>query len=341
MPINVYPGANAQQLQALFSGGSDAGFTGYGAGGFGGGGNPNRTPGNPSLYAPGVNDTPSTAELLAYFNANKVPGISQKPNAQRFSSLLQSYALGEPTALDLESMFKPGFVDTSLNTLNTTLGGTGGQPGLVSNISELTPLLAYLSGSTNVNTAAALVPGASAAVRGVNPGQTGLLDQLTRTASTNLAAGTTLLPSDVNNITNSVRGDWANRGLGVSAPAQLDEALQLYGGGQQTLAARQAAAGSAANLDQMLTNPAWALANSGQGSLASALGLTQFAGNYGAGAGPTLLTPQEMYDLFNTQFNATAASNLAGQNNSAAIEGAIIGAVGQAAGGATSAFSFL
>jgi len=239
-----------------------------------------------------------------------------------YLSLVTGFARGEPTLLSTEQQFKPGFIDTALagvkrgtpdwlslfgtdtgSALGTQLGAnTGARAGQVADIGNL-------GGA------------AAAAVRGVNPTGSALADQLAGVSSKELAAGTQLDPASVSRITQGVRGDWAARGLGQSAPAQLDEAVNLATAGQNVLAQREAGAQQAAAVEQgAITNPALSVLETqsnapalGQSLLAQTAGLTE-------GAGPTLINPQSNYDIFNTAYNARAAANIAGANNQAALD---------------------
>lgn len=156
-------------------------------------------------------------------------------------------------------------------------------------------------------------------LRNLNPGQAQLYDLLNSTATTGLQAGSRLLPEDAYRISQSVRGDFANRGLAASDPAQLQEALQLYGGGQQLLQQRMGMANDVAQLGSSLyTMPAMTLAQRSDPSALLGFGsgytnqpnILQQLGGYGS-------------DLFNTNFNSQAASNInrANANNAAVSNG--------------------
>lgn len=245
-----------------------------------------------------------------------------------YMGLINDFAKGLPTQLTAQQTYQPGFIDTTLSGVNQTAFGSGTTPGLVTDYSGLINPLSSATSSANtlarsagINDVSNLGAAAAGAVGAVNPGQAALTTQLENTAATNLAAGATPLPSDVTRITQQVRGDWANRGLGDSAPAQLDEALQLYGSGQQALAGREAAAGSAIQAGQNITLPALSLAtqqSSIPGQAQSFLGgASSLAGN----AGPTLIPTSTAYDALSTTYNAQAAANITGANNLASVIG--------------------
>lgn len=76
------------------------------------------------------------------------------------------------------------------------------------------------------------LPQAQAYQQQANPELEALRKALGLAANRQVAMGGTLDPTMRNAITSGVRADWANRGLGQTMPAQLNEALQLYGGGE-------------------------------------------------------------------------------------------------------------
>lgn len=161
-------------------------------------------------------------------------------------------------------------------------------------------------------------------IRSMNPGQASLYDLLNQSATQGLKAGSTIAPGDSWKITNGVRSSWANRGVGNAPSAQLDEALQLFGGGQQLLQQRQQTAGNVAQLGNQLYNmPALTFAQ--QTSPQELMG-------YGAqyGQQPSILQQLGGYgsDLFNTNFNADQSNRNATANaNNATTAGATTAAV--------------
>lgn len=251
------------------------------------------------------------------------------PNAgslgNEYMQLIKGYAKGEPTILETEQKYKPGFIDTAVSGAKRTnpdwLNLFGTNTGAASEIQAGANTVARGSDVADVT---ALGPGAAAAVRGVNPRASALADMLSDTASTQLAAGTQLAPGDVDRITSSVRGDWGRRGLGTSSPAELDEAVQLAVGGQNILAQREAGAQAAISTQLGLTNPALGIVT--QQSNAPMLGesLTNEAAGFSSAAGPTLIPGNASYDTFNTAYNARAAAMIAGANNRGAVLGGML-----------------
>lgn len=145
-----------------------------------------------------------------------------------------------------------------------------------------------------------------ASLRNLNPNSAALFDSLQSDAAKGLQLGNRLAPEDAWRITQGVRGDWANRGLGTALPAGMDEALQLYGGGEQLGQQRRANATNALALDQSLYQT-------------PALGMSPGvgAGEFLSGAGgyakqPSVLDRLTGYgsDLNSSNFNADASSRI-------------------------------
>lgn len=261
----------------------------------------------------------------------------------QFMAMLQAIGLGMPEIIQLQQQYGQDFAKMGLDTLNTELNGTPGTPGYLDIFSQdVVPAISGATAAANTATRTAntadltnLGPSTLSAIRGANPAQTELMDSLTKTATDQLGLGSMLDPNTTARITSGVRGDWASRGLGTSAPAQLSEAMNLYGGGQDLLQSREAEAGTVANLNQnMYTNPL--LDMIGATSNAPAMGQTMTAtGNTaGANAGPTVVTQPDYMSMFDTAFNANAAQNISAGNNRAALEGAALSGAGSLGAGA-------
>lgn len=249
-----------------------------------------------------------------------------------YMNLVGQFAQGVPTQLNTETAYKPGFVDTALNASNLSLFGGPNATGVLGQFEgALEPTAGalnsanYISGQGAVGQVGGLGADAAAAVESVNPSNARLVNDLTDTTSTQLAAGTRLLPSDVSRITSSVRGDWASRGLGDSGPAQLDEALQLYGGGEAALAQREAAATNAINVSgQNITLPALGLATTQSTAPGVSQNLLGGAGQLAQNASSSLVPTSQLSDVLSTVYNARSAANIAGANNRAGVIGSAL-----------------
>lgn len=164
-------------------------------------------------------------------------------------------------------------------------------------------------------------------LRNLNPEQARLYDLLASDAEAGLKAGDRLTREEQFNTVNPIRSDWAARGLGNSAPAQLDEAVNLVTAGRGVGQQRRAnAAGTAQLGSQLYSLPSLTFAPDTMGTTQNFLG---FGSGYGQQ--PSILQQLGGYgsDLFNTNFNATAANNINRANaNNAQSAGAASAAAG-------------
>lgn len=217
-------------------------------------------------------------------NSDTTPDVPNVNNVTRdYLGLVKGFTAGAPLVFNAQKEFLPKYTDLGLENLSRTLSGPNG-------------LTADILGTTE-------------ALRGVDR-STGLADSLRSQAATGLAEGSQWNPEDLARTTAGVRSSWANRGLGTSMPAQLDETLAVLGGGENLRQQRQGFAQSVVGMDQAdaarLIGEAGNVVGAGQG--------------ISTGAGPTLFPTNQTYDAFNTAYNARAAANIAGANNKAAAE---------------------
>jgi len=276
-------------------------------------------------------------------------GGASSPNptnvGNQYLALLQAFAQGAPTQLNLQEQYGPQYTQQGLQQLYQQMLGTGSQPGYLNLYgSDVVPAISSAANAANASAAGANVgrvatmgPGAVSAVEASNPAEAGLLNTLTSTAQGQLNLGTQVDPATADAITSSVRSNWTNRGLGTSDPAQLDEALQLYGGGQNLLAQRESQAGTVAGMNQSYyTAPALNLLQPGSTAAAQGQTLTSTGQAISGGAGPTLYPTSDLESLMNTTYNATAAANIANANNKAGQQSGLMSLFGSLGGGALS-----
>jgi len=214
-----------------------------------------------------------------------VPGAGRV--TKDYLGLVKGYEQAQPDIFATESKYQPMYTDLALSNLARAIPS-------FSNI---------LSGAA---------PGAAGVVRGVNPGQTRLLDTLTSQAQEGLDAGTSLDPGLERLFSQSVRGGQASRGLGFGPSDVLQESLGVTNLGQQLRQYRQGFAGNVSNLGfNEETAPTLGL-------------LTDLVGGGGkvaSSSGPSLFPSNQSYDLFNTAYNARAAAGIADQNAQTALLG--------------------
>ena len=235
--------------------------------------------------------------------------------------------------------YDPQYTALQLQDLTTALNGTPGQQGYLSEytntiLPQLTAADTAAQAAQGAGTVANLqnlAPGAAAAFNAVNPGGSALQQQLTQTASDQLKLGTQLDPGSVSQINNAVTQSWANRGLGTSSPAMLDQALQLNAGGQNLLQQRESNASSVSGQDySQALGPLQAILGTVTGTptaVSSAGGVTGTAGS--AVSQVPGINPESNIaaDMASSNMNATAAANIAGSNSTDALIGAGIGAL--------------
>lgn len=266
---------------------------------------------------------------------------------KQYLQFLQGFVSGEPEQLALQEQYQPQYTALDLQNINSTLNGANGQPGYLSlYANDVIPAITGAQTTANtatrtadINDLSTLGPAALTAIKGANPGGSALMDSLTKTATDQLNLGTQLDPATLGQINNAVNTNWSNRGLGTSAPAELDQALQLYGGGQNLLAQREGEASTVAGENQSFyTNPV--LAMLGQTSNAPNAGqtLTSTGTAVGSSALPTIFPTSDASSLFSTALNQNSAASIAQGNQNAALCGA--GASGGAALGAAAIAAF-
>ena len=256
--------------------------------------------------------------------------VPYAPQGADYQKMLQAYGAGMPELQSIERQYQPGFTGLDLSSISDELTGVNGAPGYLSLYqNQVAPAINAVNAgaeAANVGTVANLGPAAASAVRGLNPGQSALMDSLTKTATDQMNLGTQLDPNTTSSITNAVRSNWASRGLGTSGPAQLSEAMQLYGGGQSLLGQREGEAGNVASLSGSLySNPALNLVTNPGGTPSQAQTLT--ATGAGATGSQAMITPGSTMDIYDEVFNANNAATIASANNTAAEEGAQFGAM--------------
>jgi hypothetical protein len=203
---------------------------------------------------------------------------------QDYLGLINAYAKGAPTVFNTEEQFKPAY-----NALN---------------LSELSKSIPALTGFLSDNTGKA-----SDIVRNLNPGQANLMDSLTTSANDQLNAGASLDPQLERLFQQSTRGAQAARGMGFGPSDAFKESLGMTEFGNDLRTQREQFATNVAGANsQYETQPALNLLTQ---LPAEGMALNQ-------ASGPSIIPSNQSYDAFNTAYNARAAANIAGANNSAA-----------------------
>lgn len=183
-----------------------------------------------------------------------------------------------------------------------------------------------------------LSPAMLAALRASNPEAARLLDSLNADAQQGMDAGATLDPSLRREVSQSVRGGQAARGMGLGPVDLYTEALQTGSAAEALRQTRRANAASTIGLDQQFYgNPFDRILNRSSQSNALAPGIA--AQGDAMSQIKQFINPESPYagDIYNTNFNAMQSRNNAASSNTAALWGAGINAVGHIAGGAMGA----
>lgn len=230
--------------------------------------------------------------------------------------------------------YSPLYTDLQVSNVRGALLGRNGQPGLVQTLAEVAPQLQATTTATTTAQREADIRDlelnggrAVAAVRGADPRQEALVSRLNETATAGLDAGSSLTPAQAAEIAQRVRGSQASRGVGFGSPDAITEAFAQGERGlalerdRRTFASGVVGINAATGADPALT--LLGRPSSATGGASSLLG--QGGAAVGANGAPDF-NPFTSYasDLFNTNYNAEAASNIAGANNDAAVYGGLM-----------------
>ena len=237
---------------------------------------------------------------------------SPKPSktSANYAKLVEGYL--NPQTLSAvygaEEMYKPKYTNLALQNFGSTLTGTDGATGLLDLINQANTS----QRAAGVSDLGALGGGAAQGYAGLNPQGADLMSGLNTTAQRGLDLGGRIDPETAYNASKATNANWYGRGLGASLPAGLDQAMSLYGAGENARQGRQQFATGVASLDQLQNQSLLGLLT-GQSPALGAAGAFQ-----ASSATPTLFPPSQQYDVFNTAYNALAGSNLNNANNAAA-----------------------
>jgi hypothetical protein len=217
--------------------------------------------------------------------AGDVNTASTKWNNKQYSGLLNSYIGGLQSVVDAQGKYQPQLISQSLANLGTSAPGVAG----------------ILTG---------LMPQAQNLVRGANPQQTGLLDQLTNTAQQQLNAGASLDPALERVAQQSIRGGQAARGLGYGPADVLQESSALTSMGNDLRQQRQGFASNVAGMqNQFETQP----------TLQMLMQLLQGGGALNATATPSLVPSSVSSQLLTMPYMAKLQANQATAGNTTGL----------------------
>lgn len=257
----------------------------------------------------------------------------------KYLQLLKAYGAGVPDQLKLERDYAPQYTALQLDQMQKALFGQNGAPGYLDLYGATVPELSRVQSTANtdarkanLNDLSTLAPGVLTALRNANPGEANLMDLITQSATEQMQLGTQLDPNQMAEINRMVLGNWSNRGLGTSNPAQLDEALQYFAGGQDLLNRRTQTATNAVNLNQQTySDPLMAMLGLTSNAPGAGQALTATGAGYGS-AQPSIVPTNDAMSMLGGAYTNQANQKIADANNKAAITGAWIGLGGDVLG---------
>jgi hypothetical protein len=268
------------------------------------------------------------------------PDVGSRDLAQEQKDTLQNQIDLAPQRYAMESQYRPLYDQMDLASMHNALYGSGGNKGLLDTyFQDIAPRsqageLQAAQGQREADISAVeqLGPRATAAMRAVNPQQTALLDAITQQSTQDVNSGYNLPPGLQSVVSQSARAGQAARGLGFGPSdayseslAQSDAANQWHG--QNLDRGMRVAATNAATQ----TDPFLAILGRPASTPQAAMGLLGSGQAAGAGSQSVYgrFDPTNAYaqDLYNTNFNAQAASKIGGANALAGIASSAVGSL--------------
>ena len=243
-----------------------------------------------------------------------------------------------PKLLAAEQKTRPAYTELDLQTLRDSLQGTANAPGLVDLYAQISPRLQQIDTEGNTASRAAdladiknLGPEAMAAMRAANPGQWALLDELTKQAGGDLAAGSKLTPAMQREIEQYVRKGAAARGMGVGPVDLYSEAMTMGSAGQNLLNQRRGFAAGVVDLNQRLAgDPFLQITGRSSGALSSAAGVAGQGRGIATNLGPEIFNPESQYgaDIAAGNYQGQLAARTASSSGFASLLGGGLRALG-------------
>jgi hypothetical protein len=265
---------------------------------------------------------------------------------QQFTETLGAMKTAAPQELDLQKQFQGAFQGLDMNTLQSYLQGGDNAPGMLSLIGGALPQLDTMTNASADRLAAgdtarlgANAPALLGTMAAANPNQGPLLGQLNQSALTGLQAGDKMTPAQLEQFQQYMRGAQASRGMGFGPSDALQETMGEQNFGQQLLGQRQQFGTQVAGVNQndSQSKMQWLLQwlKSGGNNVGQATNMASGGLNAQNQFATPMFNPQNSYaaNIYDTQFNAQQASNIASANNKTAVTSALIGVGGKLLGG--------
>jgi hypothetical protein len=285
------------------------------------------------ISAPVMKPLKSAAE-----SAYEDPGSRDLAGESRES--LQAAIDLAPNRYAVEAQYRPLYDQLELQSFNRALLGGDGQRGLLDvytqdiapRLSTLDREAAAAQREADIADVARLGPQAREAMRAINPEQTALLDALNQQTLGDVQAGYNL-PSGLRDVVSqSARSGQAARGLGFGPSDAYAETLAQSESAHQWRNQNLARGMQMAGLNAATQTDPWMAIIGRQATTPSAasglLGQGQAMGGQSQGI-YSRFDPYNPYaqDLFNTNYNAQAARNIAIGNAQAGIASAAVGSL--------------
>lgn len=246
------------------------------------------------------------------------------PNASKvgrdYAGLLSAWQQGMPQVLSTATQYSPQFTDLALANNNRWWQGSDGTPGAAQLFSDtIVPLMNDANSQTRASNLAdltALGPEAAAAMMNADPSNRALLDLLTSQATSELGLGSSLDPSQMRLVEQSVRSGQAARGMGYGPADAYGETLGVSAFGNALKQQRVGNANSVVSLRNSITSPGLAAIMNSEGQVNQALGASGAGGAAASTAAGSAVAPAN--DMFGMIYNASAGAKIATGNNQAA-----------------------
>ena len=272
---------------------------------------------------------------------NKAKAPDTPTYQKQMEEALEAQEAVMPRAYALEQYWQPKWDELNLERMNRYLG-TDGQPGMLDTYAAMGSRLGTISSdidsaqrARDIGDVSALGPQAYEAMRGWNPQQTELMDELNRQALEQAELGGRMTPDQMRMIQNSVMGQRSNMGWGYNPGDMAQAAMQARGYSDQLQQSRMRQAQLQAGQNQSVYGDPFLQILGRQGQTFSALpqGMAS-AGQGMQSSGPSVFNPESQmaYDLWNTGYQGRLGASIANANNQTAMVGAALGAVGQMGG---------
>ena len=279
-------------------------------------------------------EAPAGFDVFNGFTPDTPPPRNLGPE---YTDTLNAQIGNAPRVFGAEAAFRPRYQALQQQDVNQNVFGTGGQAGLLDLYRTGSAVLGRTQNDANAYQHAGDISqiygfGAQGrdALRQLNPDNAGLLDQLNAQASGDLAAGSHLNAGDLRNVQQGSRAASQARGLNFSPSAAADEVLRTALAGQAQQDRRRGFASQVYGLNQnSYTDPLLSILGRQSNAIGQASNLYNQAASSAGTAGPRIFNPESAYasDLYNTNYNAKAAAQIAGANNTAAVVGAGLSAL--------------